>query len=80
MEPDVKKFLTKITNSLAIGLLWLIINSTIGIGFNFAFFEERPTIGNYIFYAWFLASLFLLILFYRNNGNYNRYLRLAAMI
>ncbi len=67
MEPDVKKFLTKITNSLAIGLLWLIINSTIGIAFNFAFFEEKPTIGNYIFYAWFLASLFLLILYYRNK-------------
>jgi hypothetical protein len=48
-------------------LLWLIINSTIGIAFNFAFFEEKPTIGNYIFYVWFLASLFLLILYYRNK-------------
>lgn len=64
-EPDVKKFFTKIVNSLAIGLLWLFINTTIGIGFNFAFFDTRPTLGNYVFYTWFLLSLVLLILFYK---------------
>lgn len=67
MEPDVKKFLSRIINSLSVGLLWLLVNTTIGIKFNFAFFDNRPTIGNYIFYAWFLISLFLLILFYRKK-------------
>ncbi len=65
MEPDVKNFLSKIVTSLSVGLLWLLVNSTIGIKFNFAFFENKPTIGNYIFYVWFLVSLFFLIKFYR---------------
>jgi len=34
-EPDFKKYFLRIVNSLAIGLLWLFINSTIGIGLNF---------------------------------------------
>lgn len=66
-EPDFKKYFIRIVNSLGIGLLWLFINSTIGIGFNFAFFEDRPTIANYIFYAWFLISLFFLLLFYKKK-------------
>ncbi len=70
MEPEVKNFLSKISTSLSVGLLWLLINTTIGIGFNFAFFEDQPTIGNYIFYAWFLLSLFLLIIFYRKKWKF----------
>lgn len=68
-EPDVKKFFARIVNSMAIGLLWLFINSTIGIAFNFAFFEGVPTIGNYIFYAWFIISFILLLLYYKKKWN-----------
>jgi len=67
MEPEVKNFLSRIATSLSVGLLWLLVNSTIGIGLNFAFFEDKPTIGNYIFYSWFLLSLSLLIIFYRKK-------------
>ncbi len=67
IEPEVKSFLSRIATSLSVGLLWLLVNSTIGIGFNFAFFENKPTLGNYIFYSWFLLSLFLLIIFYRKK-------------
>ena len=70
MEPEVRSFLSKISTSLSVGLLWLLINTTIGIGFNFAFFEDKPTIGNYIFYAWFLISLYLLIVFYRKKWKF----------
>jgi hypothetical protein len=70
MEPEVKSFLSKISTSLSVGLLWLLINTTIGIGFNFAFFEDKPTTGNYIFYAWFLISLYLLIVFYRKKWKF----------
>jgi Mg2+ and Co2+ transporter CorA len=70
MEPEVKSFLSKISSSLSVGLLWLLINTTIGIGFNFAFFEDKPSIGNYIFYAWFLISLCLLIVFYRKKWKF----------
>ena len=67
IEPEVKSFLSRIATSLSVGLLWLLVNSTIGIGFNFAFFENKPTPGNYIFYSWFLLSLFLLIIFYKKK-------------
>lgn len=66
-EPDFRKYFTRIVNSLAIGLLWLFINSTIGIGLNFAFFENKPRAGNYIFYGWFIVSLFLLLLYYKKK-------------
>lgn len=66
-EPDVKKFFNRIVNSLAIGLLWLFINSTVGIAFNFAFFDGQPSAGNYIFYGWFLLSLALLLLYYKKK-------------
>ncbi len=70
IEPEVKSFLSRIATSLSVGLLWLLVNSTIGIGFNFAFFENKPTLGNYIFYAWLLVSFFLLIIFYRKKWKF----------
>jgi hypothetical protein len=70
MEPETRDFLVKIAASLSAGLLWLVVNSTIGIAFNFAFFENKPRIGNYIFYGWFLLSLVLLIKYYRKKWKF----------
>ena len=70
MEPETRDFLVKIATSISIGMLWLLINSTIGIAFNFAFFEHRPGIGNYIFYVWFLLSLIWLISYYRKKWKF----------
>jgi hypothetical protein len=70
MEPDTRIFLLKIATSLSVGLLWLLINSTIGIGLNFAFFENKPGLGNYIFYGWFLISLTFLIFYYRRKWKF----------
>jgi hypothetical protein len=70
MEPDIRNFLSKVMSSLSVGLLWLLINTTVGIGFGYAFFEKRPTAGNYIFYLWFLVSLFLLIRYYRKKWKF----------
>jgi hypothetical protein len=67
MEPDVKAFLIKIVQSLSIGLLWLLVNMTIGVYHGFAFFEGSPTLGNYIFYAWFLLSLSGLIIYLKKK-------------
>jgi hypothetical protein len=63
MEPDVRNFLLKIITSISVALLWLLINSSIGIGLNYAFFDSRPSVGNYIFYGWFLLS-FAALIFY----------------
>ncbi len=57
MEPDVRAYLVRIVNTISIGLLWMIINTTAGIKFGFAYPENSFTLGNYIFYAWFLISL-----------------------
>ncbi len=70
MEQETRDFLVKIATSISVGLLWLLINSTIGIAFNFAFFEDKPGIGNYIFYGWFLASLICLIFYYRRKWKF----------
>ncbi|MES2430117.1 MAG: hypothetical protein V4556_04215 [Bacteroidota bacterium] len=64
VEPDVKDFLVRVLQSLSMAMLWLLVNMTLGIYFNFAFFEDEPSLGNYIFYAWFLISLGLLIFYY----------------
>jgi len=70
MEPDIKNFLSKVMSSLSIGMLWLLVNTTVGIGFNYAFFEKKPSLGNYIFYAWFIVSLFFLVLYFRKKWKF----------
>jgi len=67
MEPDVRDFLVKIMQSISMGLVWLLINMSIGIYYGYAFFEESPTMGNYIYYIAFLASLVALILYLRKK-------------
>jgi hypothetical protein len=57
MEPGVRKYLLRIVNTLSLGLLWLALNSTFGIMYDYAFIHDRLGIGNILFYIWFLASL-----------------------
>ena len=66
-EPDVKKFLVKIAVTISAVILWMLINSTIGIAFNYAFFEDTPKGLNYIFYGWFLISLLFSVLYCRRK-------------
>ena len=47
--------------SLSAGLLYLIINTTAGIWAGWMFFDEKPTLGNYIFYAWLVFSTVVLV-------------------
>ncbi len=67
MEEETRQFLLKIASTISLGLLWLLVNTTIGIGLNFAFFKDRPGFGNYIFYAWFIISLTFLIIYLRRK-------------
>lgn len=57
MEPGVKEYLIRIVNTIALGLLWMALNSTFGIMYDYAFVHDHITKGNIIFYAWFLLSL-----------------------
>jgi len=66
MEPEVRAFLQRISYSLGIGLLWMIINSTAGIMFDLAFVHGSVSLGNVLFYIWFVASfVFMLWLYVR---------------
>jgi len=67
MEPEVREFLVKIMQSISMGLVWLLINMSIGIYYGYAFFEGSPTIGNYIYYIAFLVSLVALILYLKKK-------------
>lgn len=57
MEPGVKQYLIRILNTLALGLLWMAINSTLGIMYDLAFVHEHATTGNILFFIWFAISL-----------------------
>jgi len=67
MEPEVREFLVKIMQSISMGMVWLLINMSIGIYYGYAFFEESPTMGNYIYWIAFLASLVALILYLKKK-------------
>jgi len=55
--PGVKEYLLRIVNTLAVGLLWMAINTTFGIMYDYAFVHDHISTGNILFYAWFAASL-----------------------
>ena len=57
MEPDAQELLVKVSKSLGSGLLWLMINMTMGIYMGWLFFGDHMTTGNYIFYAFMIISL-----------------------
>ncbi|MFN4975121.1 MAG: hypothetical protein ACK5GV_07750 [Bacteroidota bacterium] len=59
MEPGIRKYLTRILNTLGIGLLWMAINSTAGIMFGYGLVEDSFRLGNVIFYTWFFLSMLL---------------------
>lgn len=62
MEDDTKAFLIRIMQTISIVLLWMMLNVFIGLYKGFAFFEDRPDWANYLFYAFFLISLVILII------------------
>jgi hypothetical protein len=64
MEPEMIAFLIRIVQTISVGLLWMLVNMTLGIYYGFAFFINKPTIGNYLFYIFFLASLAALIYYF----------------
>ncbi len=67
MEPEVKAFLALIINSLAMALIWMMVNMTAGIYFNLAFFEDKISIWNIVYDIFFLATFVLLIMYLRKK-------------
>ncbi len=67
MDPDIKAFLLLIVNSLSMGILWMFVNMTFGIYYGFAFFENTPTIGNFIYWIFLIISFIFLIRYYKKK-------------
>ena len=63
LEPEVKDFLKRIVSSLSLGLLWLMINMTLGIYFNGLIVGDRPSVFNFITYIFLGTSLGLYLRF-----------------
>ncbi len=60
MEKDARQLLSRTLRTISLVVLWLLVNSTLGIMMGWFFFYRVPQTGNYIFYAWFLLSGFFL--------------------
>lgn len=65
MEPEAAAFLRRVGNSLALGFLWLAINATAAIKGDNAFIGDHLTIGNVLFYIWFIISIVILVFLYK---------------
>jgi hypothetical protein len=64
MEPKVIQYLKRIIKTISIGLLWMIINTRLGITSNYAFIEGNIKISNIFFYMWFLISLVAMLFYF----------------
>lgn len=67
MEDETKELLLKIINTVSIVLIWMIANVYIGIYKGFAFFENKVRLTNYIYYAGFLVTLVVLIIYLKRK-------------
>ena len=66
MEPGIKEFFKRLATSIAMFILWVAINMTIGIKYKYALFSDHIGIGNIIFYVWLILSFIALVIFYIN--------------
>jgi hypothetical protein len=64
MEPDVRKYLFKVLNSLCYGLLWLTLNVLGGLYWGYGIIEKRLSVSNILFFTWFVLSLLALLYYY----------------
>ena len=65
MEPEAAAFLKRVANSLTIGFIWLAVNATAAVKGDNAFIGDHITIGNILFYIWFIISIIILIKLYK---------------
>lgn len=66
MEPEAVLFLKRVAKSVFIGFVWLAITSVIAIKGDNAFFHKNISLGNVVFYTWFVVSVFFLIRIFRS--------------
>ena len=62
-DPDVKKFLLKVLNSVSLVLLWMMACATAGIYFELGYTNGKPVIYTILFYSGMIISLLFLLLY-----------------
>ena len=62
-DPDVKKFLLKVLNSVSLVLLWMMACATAGIYFELGYTNSKPVIYTILFYSGMIISLLFLLLY-----------------
>lgn len=62
MEDETREFLVRIANTVAIVLLWMMVNVFIGIYKGYAFYEDIPGWENYLYYVFLVISFIFLFL------------------
>lgn len=67
METETREFLIRIVNTLSLTLIWLILNLTLGIYNELAFFEGSPGWKNIAYYFFFVVSLTALLLYLKRK-------------
>jgi hypothetical protein len=76
MDPEVMAFLNRISRTIGFTLLWMGLNSTLGIMFGYAFVEAHWEWYNYLYYCFLIAStasyLFLLYKIWKDPIQFNR--------
>ena len=66
-DPDVKKFLLKVLNSVSLVLLWMMACATAGIYYELGYTNGKPIIYTILFYAGMCITLVLLIRYLYNT-------------
>lgn len=61
MEPEIREFFRRVSLSIGLFIIWLIINATIGIKLGYGFFEDKIRWGNILFYIWAIAGFIAVI-------------------
>jgi len=56
MEPKIIQYLKRIIKTITVGILWMAINVRFGIMDNYAFFEDKVSLSNILFYIFFFTS------------------------
>ena len=56
MEPEVREFFKRISLTIGLFIVWIMVNATIGIKYGYAFFKDKIHWSNIVFYIWVIVS------------------------
>jgi hypothetical protein len=70
MEDETRAFLIKIVNTIAVILLWMMLNVFFGVYKQLGFFENKPGWQNWLYYTLAVASLVWVILYIRRKWKF----------